>query len=76
MIVGDIITTRNIRHYFEAKKAKGWKEYKAETGKNMVFLYLGQEPKDGSKPLNIGRAMNELGWITALKIGTEDPPQE
>lgn len=62
MKVGDIITTRNIRHYFTGKEAKGWAEYKAEKGKNMAFLYLGQEPKDGSEPLDIDKRMKELGW--------------
>jgi hypothetical protein len=27
-----------------------------------VFAYLGDEPKDGSAPLDLEKAMNELGW--------------
>jgi hypothetical protein len=34
-------------------------------GKGLVFVavILGKEPKDGSQPLDLVRAMNELGWF-------------
>lgn len=62
MKIGDLISTTNIRHYFQGKEARGWGEYKAEKGKYMVFLYLGQEPKDGSKLLNPDDGLRALGW--------------
>ncbi len=60
--VGDIVPTRNIRAYFTNKEAKGWGEYKAEKGKNMTFLYLGQEPQNGTKNINPDEVLKKLGW--------------
>lgn len=60
--VGDVVATRNIRAYFTAPEAKGWGEYKAEKGNNMAFLYLGQEPIDGSNPLNPDEVLKKMGW--------------
>ena len=56
--VGKCVTTRNIRHYWN----KNWLEFKAEKGKNMVFLYLGQEPVDGSNPIEPDKVMESMGW--------------
>lgn len=28
-----------------------------------VFMYLGSENKDGAKPLDIEKRLNELGWF-------------
>jgi len=56
--VGGCVSVRNIRHY----SGKNWFEFKAEEDKKMVFLYLGQEPKDGSNPLNPDEALGKLGW--------------
>ena len=60
--VGDIIVTRNVRVYFRTKEAKGWGEYKAEKGKYMTFVYFGQEPMNGTKPINVDEVLNQLGW--------------
>jgi len=56
--VGDCISTRNIRHY----SGKNWFEFKADKDKQMVFLYLGQEPKNGNGKLHPDKVLNSLGW--------------
>jgi len=61
MKVGDCVSTRNIRHY----SGTSWFGFKAEKDKQMVFLYLGQEPKDGSLPLRPDDALKALGWHLA-----------
>lgn len=60
--IGDCISTRNIRPYFTSKSASGYLEYKSEKGKHMVFIYLGQELKDGSANLDLEKALTKLGW--------------
>jgi|GEM_PF-5000391 len=74
MKIGDIICTRNIRHYFE----KGWAEYKAPDNKsNLVFLFLGCEPKNGSNLLDIEEQLNKLGWeqsVSSLSINMQSRP--
>ena len=60
--IGDLVATRNIRSYFTAPEAKGWAEYKAEKNKNMVFMYLGQEPADETRPINPDIILNKMGW--------------
>lgn len=56
--VGKAVSTQNIRHYV----SNGWLEYKAEKGKNMVFLYLGQEPTDNSQDIIPDEALKKMGW--------------
>ena len=60
--VGDVVATRYIRSYFKTPETKGWAGYKAEKGKNMVFLYLGQEPIDNSQNINPDEILRKLGW--------------
>ena len=60
--IGDLIATRNIRSYFTSPEARGWGEYKAEKSKNMVFMYLGQEPTNGTQPINPDIILNKMGW--------------
>jgi len=56
--VGGCVSVRNIRHY----SGKNWFEFKASKDKQMVFLYLGQEPKDGSELLRPDDVIKSMGW--------------
>jgi hypothetical protein len=39
--------------------------FKQKDKKNVaVFLLLGEQPKDGSSPLDLTKAMNALGWYS------------
>lgn len=37
--------------------------YRAPKGERFVFLLLGSEPKDGSKPLDGEAIMKHMGWV-------------
>ncbi|AFO71702.1 hypothetical protein phiCbK_187 [Caulobacter phage phiCbK] len=36
--------------------------YRAPKGRRFVFLVLGDEPKDGSAPLNCQAVLERMGW--------------
>lgn len=36
--------------------------YNATKGNRLVFLFLGAEPKDGSKPLSVDQFLINAGW--------------
>lgn len=58
MKIGDIVTTTYIQQIIgDAKFA-----YKAESGKQFVFVFLGAENKDGSNPMDIDKVLGALGW--------------
>lgn len=57
---GDLILTSHIRNYFWPEK--GWAGYKAEKDEAFVFIFLGTEPRDSSRPLDPIKKLNELGW--------------
>jgi len=42
---------------------QGWFSFKAPPGREGVFLLLGDQPKDGSKNLDLVERMWELGWV-------------
>lgn len=42
--------------------------FKAPKGQHFVFLYLGWEPKDGSKPLDAIQVMKNMGWTPPAEI--------
>ena len=55
---GNVILTSHIRAIepgISFDYSSGKKDY-------FVFIYLGIEPKDGSKPLDPIKILNELGW--------------
>ena len=37
--------------------------YRASKGNCLVMMVLGEEPKDGSKPLDPVAVMKQLGWV-------------
>jgi hypothetical protein len=41
--------------------------YKAKRGRRMVFLFLGDEPDDGSRPIDGEAILNTMGWVR--KVG-------
>ena len=48
--------------------------YKADKKNRMVFLFLGSEPRDGSKPLDSVAVLKAMGWnpSPALKKALEE----
>ncbi|AFU86613.1 hypothetical protein D869_gp301 [Caulobacter phage CcrRogue] len=50
--------------------------YKANTGKRFVFLCLGEEPKDGSAPLDCHAVMERMGWQKDPAAWEGDPGLE
>ena len=59
--VGDVVRARNWTHCTEIATfnfgvGKGSKDV-------ALMLYIGTEPRDGSKPLCVERRLNDLGWF-------------
>ena len=63
---GDVIYTSHIRDYFYPEK--GYVEYKADKKEEFIFVFIGVEPRDGSKPLDPNKRLNELGWVKTDKL--------
>ena len=63
---GDLIQTSSIRIQYWPEK--GWDQYTANKKEGYVFIFLGVEPRDGSKPLDPNKRLNELGWVKTDKL--------
>lgn len=62
MLPGDVVTTTYFNAQVRSKEFRGSEGYKAEQNNVLVFIFLGQQPKDGSSPLNPLEVMHLLGW--------------
>jgi hypothetical protein len=61
MKFGDTMLMRKFRHYFGDDQ---FVEYKIEDKNRVgVFLFLGTQPIDGSKELDLLKAMYDLGFV-------------
>ena len=56
---GDIVIASHIQQILSRDTRV---EYSAGKKDNLVFIFLGSEPKDGSDNLDPIRRLNELGW--------------
>ena len=57
---GDMIYTTNIQSMFPGNNSIFY--YKADREKHFVFILVGQEPRDGSDPLDVIEKFREWGW--------------
>ena len=64
---GEVIYTTHIRASFPGMTF----DYSAGKKDYFVFILLGVEPKDGSKPLDPIKRLNELGWELVEKRNYE-----
>lgn len=60
MKVGDILNMRNWDHC--TPNATFTFSVGRDRQRTAVMIYLGDEPRDGSAPLDLDAAMNRLGW--------------
>ena len=56
---GEVVVTTHINQILSKDTRLG---YKANKGRHLVFIFLGDEPKDGAEPLDPIKALNDLGW--------------
>ena len=56
---GDVLTVNQVR----VGSGIMYIEFSAGKSQQFVFLYLGIEPTNGSKPLNTVERMEKLGWV-------------
>lgn len=59
MKIGDVVTMTHWTHYSPDMQLS----FRANKKEVAVFLLLGEEQRDGSKPLDLEAAMNRLGWF-------------
>jgi hypothetical protein len=71
---GDLVNTSSITRQIRVGDATLADSFKAPKGQQFVFLYLGYEPKDGSKVLDVIQVMQNLGWTPPPEL--EDVHQE
>ncbi len=66
---GDVVYTTHIRASFPGMTF----DYSAGKKDRFVFIFLGSEPRDGSKPIDPLERLNELGWelVEELKDGSK-----
>lgn len=60
-VPGDVITMTSFTHVQPGLRVSYNRKNKNSVA---VFLLLGNEPKDGSLPLDLVKAMNDLGWYS------------
>ena len=56
---GEVVVTTHINQILSKDTRLG---YKANKGRHLVFIFLGDEPKDGAEPLDPIKALKDLGW--------------
>ena len=69
---GQVLRLRTARHYGTADQKTIWADYTPHDKKDVfVVVLLGVEPRDGSQPLDIRKALFELGYVPdpALVVG-------
>jgi len=59
ILPGDVLTTT----YFNVHTPEVQLGFKAHAGEHLVFVFLGNQPRDGNNPLDVDTRMNELGWF-------------
>ena len=65
---GDVIQTRKVTRWLVGPEFSLSEIYTAPKGQQFVFLYLGYEPKDGSKVLDVIQVMKNMGWTPPPEI--------
>lgn len=65
---GDVVCTRKITRWIAGPHYAWTTEFSAAKGQHLVFLYLGWQPKDGSKPLDAVQALKNMGWTPPQQI--------
>ena len=66
---GDVVVTTHINQVLSSDTRLG---YKANKGRHLVFIYLGDEPKDGDEPLDPIKALNDLGWELEKELADDN----
>ena len=69
MIPGDVI---RMTHY-EHRQGDVRMGFSAPKGKVVLAVLIGHEPKDGSAPLEVGKALRALGWIPGPELAEARP---
>lgn len=59
MNLGDILSANHIR----VNQGRMYLDYSAGKSQQFVFIYLGTEPRNGSKKLDPIERMKKLGWV-------------
>jgi hypothetical protein len=68
MKIGDVIATTYIQPLI---RPKGWSGYKADKGFEMLFLFLGTQPRDGSDDIDVVKRICQLGWEMTPELRAE-----
>jgi hypothetical protein len=62
--IGDVVAMLKARVVHGNSKEDVIKlDFKAKPKRRMLFLYLGDEPVDGSAPLDCKQRLRDLGWV-------------
>ena len=67
MKIGDVVATNSIRAIIppvpDGPWGGGWADIVSDKDRQMIFLFLGAEPKDGTDPLDPNEMLKALGWV-------------
>jgi hypothetical protein len=65
---GDVVHARKFTRVLSGPEFTMTDTFSAPKGQQFVFLYLGWEPRDGSKVLDVIQVMKDMGWTPPAEI--------